>query len=179
MLKSLWENVFRPANNGISADIQGNILFKDLSPKELKFVKDIVHVRNYKPGEEIFRQHDIGSGMYIVSEGGVDITVEEKSHDDSSDENELIITRLGPGDFFGEMALVQEEGLRSAAAKANRKTTLIGFFKPNLLEIIQRSPSAGVKILLRLSEVLGKRLTETTDMVSSLKEQLNNARKHS
>lgn len=78
-----------------------------------------------------------------------------------------MITTLVPGDFFGEIALVQENGLRSAGARVLENTRLIGFFKANLLEIIERRPSAGVKILLRLSEVLARRLVDTTDMLAA------------
>jgi hypothetical protein len=53
---------------------------------------------------------------------------------------------------------------------------LIGFFKPDLLEITKRSPSAGIKVLSRLSEVLGRRLKEATDKVSELREELRELR---
>ncbi|NJM10327.1 MAG: hypothetical protein HC883_05575 [Bdellovibrionaceae bacterium] len=49
---------------------------------------------------------------------------------------------------------------------------LIGFFRPDLFEILDRQPATGVKILLRLSEVLGRRLKETTLKVTELKDEL-------
>ena len=57
-------------------------------------------------------------------------------------------------------------------AIAGEDTSLIGFFKPDLLDILERRPAVGVKIALRLGEVIGRRLKETTDRVSKLEEQL-------
>jgi CRP-like cAMP-binding protein len=110
--------------------------------------------------------------MYIIASGHVNITKEETRTDKNKSENGIIITKLLSGDFFGELALVEENGRRSATATAREDTSLIGFFKPALLEILERRPGVGVKIALRLGEVIGRRLKETTDRVSILEEQL-------
>jgi CRP-like cAMP-binding protein len=128
-------------------------------------------LRKYRKNEIIFRQEEVGVGMYIIVKGSVNITTE-----DSMDHDHILIAKLGPGDFFGELSLVEENGKRSATACAVEETTLIGFFKPDLLEILERNPNAGVKITLRLGEVLGRRLKETNDRVSILEEQLKQYR---
>ena len=46
---------------------------------------------------------------------------------------------------------------------------LIGFFKPDLEDILERNPAMGVKILFQLSSVLGRRLLETTERITLLK----------
>ena len=109
--------------------------------------------------------------MYIIASGHVNITAEETRTDKKS-KNEIIIAKLVSGDFFGELSLVEENGRRSATATAGEDTSLIGFFKPDLLEILGRRPGVGVKIAIRLGEVIGRRLKETTDRVSILEEQL-------
>ena len=55
---------------------------------------------------------------------------------------------------------------------AAEDSMLLGFFKPDLLEILERQPATGVKILMRLSEVLGRRLKETTLKVTELKDDM-------
>ena len=45
---------------------------------------------------------------------------------------------------------------------------LIGFFKPDLMEILERKPAMGVKILFQLATVLGERLLQTTDRITLL-----------
>ncbi len=173
MLKSLWENITRRTIKSTSDILKESVLFQDLTQKELKFVTNIVHIRDYRAKEIIFRQSDAGYGMYIIADGSVNITVEDTYAEDQTEEPEIFITRLTTGDFFGELALVEENGKRSATATADENTQLIGFFKPNLFEMLERSPATGVKITLRLSEVLGKRLIETTEKISVLNDQIN------
>ncbi|MCP4372719.1 MAG: cyclic nucleotide-binding domain-containing protein [Deltaproteobacteria bacterium] len=174
MTDFLWKNYFKRTTEEkeIGATLKENILFADLSSKQLKFVTNIVHLRKYRTGEIVFRQGEVGVGMYIIASGHVNITKEEAHSDKSKPENGIIITKLISGDFFGELSLVEENGRRSAMAIAGEDTSLIGFFKPDLLEILERKPGVGVKIALRLGEVIGRRLKETTDRVSVLEEQL-------
>jgi CRP-like cAMP-binding protein len=120
----------------------------------------------------------MGVGMYIIASGNINITKEETHQDKTKSENGIIITKLIAGDFFGELSLIEENGRRSATATAGEDTSLIGFFKPDLLEILERRPGVGVKIALRLGEVLGRRLKVTTDRVSILEEQLTVLKQH-
>ena len=170
----LWKNLFKHTTQEIeiNAILKENILFQDLTKKQLKFVANIVHLRKYRQNETVFTQGEVGVGMYIIVNGTVDITVEDKQAQKTTNHEEIIIAKLGPGDFFGELSLVEEGGRRSATATAIKDTTLIGFFKPDLLEILERNPNAGVKIALRLGEVLGARLRETNDRVSVLEDRL-------
>lgn len=173
----LWDNIFRQSQkqNDIRSSLRENILFKDLTDRELRFLENIVHVRQFHAGEPVFRQGDVGVGMYIIVKGRIEIFVS----DDSSllsEGREIFITQLLGGDFFGELSLVEEIGRRTATAVARDESVLIGFFKPDLLEILKRSPVAGIKILSRLAEVLGRRLKETTDKVSDLRRALKELR---
>lgn len=173
MVSLLWDNLFKKAEEQKDPAhiLKENFLFQDLTKKELNFVREMVHQRFYRPGEAVFRQGEIGVGMYIVASGTVEVLVE--SHQmGSAERTSTFVTRLTPGDFFGELSLVEDGGRRSATALAGSEASLIGFFKPDLMEIIERRPSTGMKILLRLTQVLGKRLKETTDKVSELKQQM-------
>lgn len=170
MIKSMWKSLYKETAKNTASILKENILFQDLTPRELKLVIGTIHIRNYRENEIIFHQGQTGFGMYIIESGTVGISLKNEVRTDNGEETTLAI--LQPGDFFGELALVEEGGKRSASAKAASDTKLIGFFKPNLFDIIQRSPSTGVKIVLRLSEVLGKRLIETNNSVTMLNEQL-------
>ena len=172
MIKFLWENLFKieEEERDLTNLLKANYLFRELTNKELKFVRKIVHIRTYKPGEIIFKQGELGIGMYIVAQGLVNIMVEDFS---AKEENKhTFITKLHRGDFFGEIALVEKNGKRTATAVARDNVTLIGFFKPDLEEIVNRNPLTGVKIVSRLGEVLGKRLKETADKFTELKKEL-------
>lgn len=173
----LWDNIFkRPKKEDeIRLALRENILFRDLSEKELKLLEGIIHVRRYHAGESVFRQGEIGVGMYVIVSGRVEIYVID-GHGSTEEARNIYITQLLKGDFFGELSLVEDNGLRTASAMAREETVVIGFFKPDLLEILQRSPSSGIKILSRLAEVLGRRLKETTDKVSDLRRALKELR---
>lgn len=176
-MNALWDNLFRrpKRQEEVRSVLRENILFKDLSSQELNFIEGIVHVRHYHAGEPIFRQGEVGVGMYIIVKGRVEIYVtDDMTSDDES--RDIFITQLLSGDFFGELSLVEDIGRRSASAVTRDETTLIGFFKPDLLEVLKRSPPAGIKILMRLAEVLGRRLKETTEKVSDLRSALKELR---
>ena len=117
--------------------------------------------------------------MYLIAKGRIEIFVSDPNTqgllaDDES--REIFITQLMPGDFFGELALVEDGARRTASAVARDESVLIGFFKPDLNEVLARSPESGIKISLRLAEVLGRRLKETTEKVSELRRAIKDLR---
>ena len=165
----MWDNLFHNKEKSSLRDcLQSNLLFSDLNAFELRLLEKIVNVRHYRPGETIFKQGEVGVGMYIVMSGTVNIYVEELEIS-SAESVSTYITQIKSGEFFGELALVENEGRRSASANAHDECVLIGFYKPDLFEIIERNPTAGVKILMRLGEVLVTRLRETTARIKELK----------
>lgn len=172
MVNYVWENLFREndKDQNLRQSLKKNVLFQDLNFAELKLVEKIVNLRHYRPGETIFKQGEVGVGMYIIVSGVVNIYVEElQAHTGSPYTTH--VTQLKAGDFFGELALVENEGRRSASATAHEESQLIGFYKPDLIEIVERNPTAGVKILMRLGEVLGTRLRQTTNRITELKKE--------
>jgi CRP/FNR family transcriptional regulator, cyclic AMP receptor protein len=171
---TLWENIFKKAKEerSIRRILSENILFNELTKRELKFVENIVHERQYRKGEPIFQQGEIGVGMYIIAKGSVDISLFEAQESKNDTVKKVHVTRLEAGDFFGELSLVEDTGRRTATAIANEDTLLIGFFKPDLMEILERSPSTGVKVVFSLAEVLAKRLKDTTVSVTHFKKEL-------
>lgn len=164
-MMELWQNLFKKnkIQSNIQEQLKANLLFKNLTDSELKLVESIINVRHYQPSEHVFHQNELGVGMYIICKGAVDIVAEQYT---DNDKKFSFITKLKEGDFFGELALVEYDGKRSASAYAVGETVLIGFFKPALLEIIKRNPTAGVKILWNLGQVLGSRLRESTSALT-------------
>jgi len=81
-------------------------LFSSLDRKHLQTLASAAVERTYNPGDLIVPQGDKGIGFYLVAEGQVNV---EKSG--------KVIATLGPGKFFGEMALLDEEP-RTADVKA-------------------------------------------------------------
>ncbi len=168
----IWENILKKnrKKDSLRTCLKLNYLFQDLSSRELDLVANIIHKRTFHTGEPVFHQGEIGVGMYIIMRGSVDIYLHDNQRMDQQEK--IFVTRLEAGDFFGELALIEDNSIRTATAISQNESLLIGFFRPDLLEIVNRSPSCGSKIILRLSEVLGRRLIETTDRVSELGKEL-------
>lgn len=174
MSNFLWDNIFRrdAQEKELIQRLKQNILFEDLSATELRFIEKMVHERDYRPNELIFRQGEAGVGMYIIHKGSVNIFVTDDAYNNDDEHPEMQITELTEGDFFGEISLVEDNGRRTASARTNTDTRLIGFFKPDLMELLERNPQIGAKVVYKLAEVLGRRLAETTDKISLIKKEL-------
>jgi CRP-like cAMP-binding protein len=161
---SFWGNIFRQTDEESVFTLLRDIpLFDGLSSGELSDVKAILHRREYEPGEVLFHQGNPGVGMYIIQEGTIAI-VDESTGD--------TIVELSDGDFFGEMALLNETP-RSATAEARTESVLYGLFRPDLLGLVDRDPALGVKILLRMSRVISERLVQTNETVRELRSRLH------
>lgn len=136
-------------------------MFSTLTDRELFYLSTVVYERVYQTDEPIFHQNDRGFGMFLIAKGTVVIKTQPSSGD-------VMVTKLEEGSFFGELSLVDDENTRSASAVALEKTLLIGLFKPDLMDILERKPAMGVKILFQLSFILGKRLLRSTDTITRL-----------
>ena len=75
---------------------------------------------------------------------------------------ETIISTLSEGSFFGEVSLVDED-VRSANAMATEDSEILGFFRADLMNLIDRNPRLASFILYQLSTVIGKRLRLQTE----------------
>ena len=166
---ALWRNLFsqRVIREGTIEEVLSKVpAFANLAPRELKEVAAIVHKREYRSGEPVFYQGDPGLGMYIVKDGEVSIVIQGK------DGNERELALFGDGDFFGELALL-DESPRSANAVCKTECTLIGFFRPDLFELIEKNTTLGIKIVLKLAEIVAQRLRHTDKELSKVKSQLD------
>ena len=80
------------------------------------------------------------------------------------------------GDFLGEVALL-DAGPRSATAIARTNSTLLGFFQPDLFDLIDRNPRLGVKVVLSVARHIGLRLRQANEKVLALVVEMEAAKK--
>ncbi len=128
-------------------------LFEGLSEVELNLVAARVRQLHRKEGANIFHRNDPGVALYIIVSGKV------KIHNETNDGGDHIITILGDGEFFGELAVLDGEE-RSADATTLAPTELLMLIRDDLHDIIRRNPS----ISLVLLETLAGRLRRTTEI---------------
>ena len=162
----LWGNLFRKSSKEKDAfyNILKNVpIFEDLTRGEIAKIEGILHQRSYKADESIVRERELGVGMYIVFSGGVDIVQAD------GDGSTLHLATFGEGDFFGEQALL-DESPRTASAIAREPSQVVGFFRPDLLELIESDPRLGLKIVMRLSQMISVRLRHTNRLLKEARD---------
>jgi CRP-like cAMP-binding protein len=159
---SLWGNVFKARReNGCDAlTLLGQIpLFATLRRSELRDIERLVHRRLFADGEVVFWEGEPGVGMYIVQQGEVGIYKEYGKHGQKE------LARLRPGDFFGEMALIDGEA-RSADARAHGgPLTVLALDQATIQEMLSLDPQASLEFLRLLCRLLAKRLREIDEKV--------------
>jgi CRP/FNR family cyclic AMP-dependent transcriptional regulator len=160
-MNKLWENIFKIRRKQIDKvdDILMKIpIFQDVDKGELRKIKRILHQREYKKDELIFNEGDVGLGMYIIVGGSVEIVCGPQSH---------ILAELNEGDFFGELSLL-DDSPRSASAITKTPCRILCFFKPELLDLIDRNPKLGSRILFKLAWTISERLKTTNEQLAAL-----------
>ncbi len=162
-----WKEVFKTKIKPASLEeVLSNIpVFEKLEARELRQVAAIVNRRQYTKGEYVFYQGDPGLGMYVVEKGKVGVVVA------GSDGSQKEVTELDDGDFFGEISLL-DESPRSASVIVKEDSQLIGFFRPDLFEVIEKTPKTGLKIIMKLAEMIGERLRNMNSEFSKLRAEV-------
>ena len=132
-------------------------LFKGFNRRDLRQIVPLLYHRTFSPQERVFVQGEVGSAMYIIQKGSVDIL---KEGEDS--EPAQLLQRFGKGEFFGELALLSDVR-RSASAVAYEPAELLVLFQSDLYDLIEREPELGVRLIRTLSRIVGERLIRTSE----------------
>ena len=114
--------------------------------------------KEYKQGEVIVRQGDVGDCMFVIQNGEVEAVAE-------SNGKELRLRTMGPNEFFGEMALFEKE-TRTATIRAIRPTRVLTIDKKNFLGGIHEDPS----LAFRIVQTMSHRIRDLTDRLAGLEE---------
>lgn len=130
-------------------------IFKELKDRELGQVAQTLHTRTYHAGEVLFLEGDIGRALFIVESGKVDLTKKDAAGHEQS------IYAVGPGEFFGEMALL-EHLPRTASATAAERSRLYLLYRSQLESLLHYYPRVGVSIMSHLAQLLSARLRRTS-----------------
>ncbi len=170
-LDPFWSNLFsrRERSGDDLYEILSKVpIFQDLSRREFERMRGILHRRSFSTDEAIVREGDVGVGMYVILSGEVAILQE------GTDGKMIELVTFGEGDFFGDQVLL-DESARTASAVARSSTRAVGFFRPDLLELIERNPRLGLKIVMRLSHMISVRLRHTNRLLKEARDQARRA----
>ncbi len=136
-------------------------LFKErgLSAAEMKLLATFSSEERFNEGSTMFREGEKGDKLYIVLDGRVRIS---KFIPGVGEEALAVLDR---GDFFGEMALIDEKA-RSADAKAHEgDATVLSIDRATLNEILSMDPHASLQFLNLLCRMISRRLREINDKI--------------
>ena len=158
VFSALWSVVTARNEQDKISYLRNVDIFKTLNTKELTLLSEIIHERDYQKDEFIFEKGNPGAAMYVVIRGEIEI------FSPKPDDNEIIFATLGPGSFFGELALL-DDSPRSASARTTMKTEIYAFFREELLRLLEADPMAGAKVYRSLAQLIGTRLRKTNEQL--------------
>jgi len=119
-------------------------LFALCSKRELAEIATLADEIDLRKDKELIREGSRGREFFILLEGEADVTKEGRS-----------INRLGPGDFFGEIALVARSPMRTATVTATTPVRLLVLTAQSFRRLLERSPEIQLKVLQALAERVG------------------------
>lgn len=105
----------------------------------------------FRDGESIVRQGEVGDCMYVIQDGRVEVIADH-------DGEEIRLRELGKNDFFGEMAIFEDE-VRTATVRAVSEVRVLTIDKKNFLTGIHEDPS----LAFRIVETMSHRIRDLTD----------------
>jgi CRP/FNR family cyclic AMP-dependent transcriptional regulator len=131
-------------------------LFQALDDAERSTLAASVTTVDFPAGTRVFRRGDPGGSLYVMSRGLVEISVDTTTGD------RVLLDQLGPGDFFGEISLIDGRE-RTADATAATETRAFEIDRADLEELFRQHPDAALDVL----EVIGRRLREADRLLQS------------
>ena len=135
-------------------------IFARLTERELLRVMQAVEVRTFEDQATIIREGERGDELFIVLGGEVRVS-----------RGDAVLTRLGTGEHFGEMALIRAVP-RSASVTANGRTELIAIRRADFFDILRKEHEVAVKILWQFLGVLADRLDQTNSDLHQARTEL-------
>ncbi|HYS52496.1 MAG TPA: DUF1003 domain-containing protein [Thermoanaerobaculia bacterium] len=129
-------------------------LFESLTPQDLDALSKRLEQTDYAEGDVIFKQGDEGSSLFVIDEGAVEISYGEGR-------GRVVLATLFNGQYFGELSLF-DGAPRSATATATKQSRLIRLDRDDLVDFVNKNPSAALRIIAEMSE----RLRQTNELMS-------------
>ena len=129
----------------VGSTLRGIPLFASVSVDDLSGLSRQFTRRRYRKDEIIFHKGDFGSTFHIINSGVVKLSIP------SEEGGDVFLTQLGPGDFFGELALLDERP-RSATATARDSTETLALEREDFLDFMKLYPDVSASVLAVLAQ---------------------------
>lgn len=131
--------------------LQKTVLFKGSSKDELELVQGLFQERQIKPNTTIFTEKMPAESLYIIKSGTVRISMM------AGEGVEKALLMLGPGEFFGELALLQEES-RMVSARSETALDLLFLSRKDFLALVDLDPRTAARLSAAIGRLLAMRV---------------------
>lgn len=142
-------------------------LFGGLEEPTLKRVIAMLGEHHFEPGAEICKQGEAGRAMFLIRSGEVIVC-----RDDDQGGHRRKLVRMGSGEFFGEMTLIDIQK-RSASVIVEKPSVVFSFGNRDLYKLYQEDTAGYVMILQNLCRELSRRLRVTNNRLHSLANEVD------
>ena len=132
-------------------------LFANVEDNDLAQIAAASTVRTFDKNSIIITEGDTSNSLYVILSGEVKVFVSDE------DGRNNVVNRLGPGDYFGELSLIDEEP-RSASIEAVSKCRLSILSRAYFFDYLEANP----RVAIRLLQGIGQRLRKTTHHAKDL-----------
>lgn len=115
-------------------------LFAGISPESMTRLAEVAGEQEFAAGQFIVRQGQVGSGLYVVVAGSVNVV---RGADD-------VLATLNPGDFFGELSVIDQQP-RNASVQAVDATTVLAVASWDLLALLEQDSALALNLIRGLA----------------------------
>ena len=122
-----------------------NPMFSDLGSDELQRLSNLCHTQHLGVGEVLFQKGDSGDALFGIRRGQIRIET------GAADGSRLTLNFMGPGELFGEVAVLDSQS-RTADAAAAEATELFVLRREDFLSFLEREPKVAIKIIQLLCQ---------------------------
>ncbi len=141
--------------------LQNSLLFKGCSKEGLDLLLEMFQERQIKQDAAIFTQHMPAEALYVVKSGTVKITIM------AGEGEEMGLLHFGPGDFFGELALVQDME-RQVTARTETAVEVLVLTRKDFQALLDLDPRTGAKIAMTIAKLLAIRVKAYSEKLKEL-----------
>ncbi len=134
------------ATRGVAEQLGKVPIFSGCSKRELDAIGSAAKIVSHSEGHVIAREGDRGVGFFLITDGSANVSIGGRNR-----------TKLGPGDFFGEISLL-DRGPRTATVTAASPIKLVGITAWVFRGLLEEHPGIALKML----EVVARRLRDVT-----------------
>ena len=126
------------------AELREVPLFSTLDDIQLQVVAGFLTTESYRSGRSIVREGEVGYEFFVMKSGQADVT-----------QGARVLRLLGPGEFFGEIAIVSGDGKRTATVSARTSVEVWAMLGTSFRQLQVQDP----EVAQRLSDAIDKRLS--------------------